>query len=549
MTNPEKTDHESERNTDSKKILDSPHPRRVVLAGPGTGKSFLFEQAIKKKKKDGGQSFLAITFIGKLSDELSDDLAGLAKTTTLHGFARSFVLDNCPDGWRYYPRIKDVIADDLATQGITSFNIADTAYEERTKYYTTIGDDDVVHYAVQICKNDESRIPKFDLVLVDEFQDFNDAEAEFIDIIATVNDVLIVGDDDQALYEFKGSFSKFIKEKFDASNGDFESHTLTYCSRCTDVIIKAFHEVVEHFHSRKKLTDRIKKDYKFYPPEKGADSECNRKLVVLEDVAPGALPTKIRYELSRILEEQKIKSVMVLGEGRTCKFLLDVTAKRLREVGFRDVEHSKLQDSPFAFKQHVISGYKYLSKDPVDVLGWRLLLYEIDDESQRSKIISKHYSDNSGVVASVPEGFRKLAQKNSATLGSILSKPESGRKKIADSSIESLSKSIVANEKERREVLINQLIKENRHLPRPLSNLSITVCNILGSKGLSADVVFLIGFDQGKLPMKADIEDSEIYQLLVALTRAKKRIYLINTKGNHVSKFLECFGEGLLQRS
>ena len=62
----------------------------------------------------------------------------------------------------------------------------------------------------------------------------------------------------------------------------------------------------------------------------------------------------------------------------------------------------------------------------------------------------------------------------------------------------------------------------------------------LSTKGLGADVVFLIGFDQGKLPMKEDIEDSEIYQMLVALTRAKKRIYFINTAGKRVSQFINC---------
>jgi superfamily I DNA/RNA helicase len=58
----------------------------------------------------------------------------------------------------------------------------------------------------------------------------------------------------------------------------------------------------------------------------------------------------------------------------------------------------------------------------------------------------------------------------------------------------------------------------------------------------------LIGFDQGKLPAK-DVEvESEIYQMLVALTRAKKRIYLVNTVGRQISKFIdyidsECYEE------
>ena len=99
MTDTNTTDHKMERSNDSDKILNSEHPRKVVLAGPGTGKTYLFKEAIRKKKEQGGQNFLAITFIGNLSDELADELAGLADTTTLHGFARGLVLENHSAEW------------------------------------------------------------------------------------------------------------------------------------------------------------------------------------------------------------------------------------------------------------------------------------------------------------------------------------------------------------------------------------------------------------------------------------------------------------------
>ena len=102
--------------------------------------------------------------------------------------------------------------------------------------------------------------------------------------------------------------------------------------------------------------------------------------------------------------------------------------------------------------------------------------------------------------------------------------------------------------KKRDEVLMDQIIDECRYLSRPLANLSITVCNILGAKGLSADIVFLIGFDEGKFPMKKVIDDNEIYQFLVALTRARKRIYLINTMGSGVSQFANSLDKDCLEK-
>jgi len=57
MTSP---DHEQLREEDFHKIVASSHPRKVVVAGPGTGKSYLFEKAISDAKKHGKTKFLAL---------------------------------------------------------------------------------------------------------------------------------------------------------------------------------------------------------------------------------------------------------------------------------------------------------------------------------------------------------------------------------------------------------------------------------------------------------------------------------------------------------
>jgi len=534
-------DHEEDRKNDINKILNCPYPRKVVVAGPGTGKSYLFQEMIKNRKKRGEKKFLAITFIGKLCDELSDDLAGLASTKTLHGFARDFVIKACTDKWEYYPEMTKIIKEDLKIKGIEKSEIGDENYKERTLYYKAVGHGDVIHYAVQICKKEEDKIPKYDLILVDEFQDFNEMEAEFIDLLAKKNEMLIVGDDDQALYEFKGSFSKFIRDKYDKTDNRFKNHSLKYCSRCTEVIINAFHSIVEHFKNKGKLDGRIDdKEFICYLPDKKKDSKLNPKLLLLEDVAPGMMPIKIKNQLLNMLEEQKIKSVLILGEGRTCKKILSTIARGLKEFGFKNVSHREYHHEVFILKSHIIAGYKILNKGSNDLLGWRILLKELGDDVKKKKIILENYDDAKKFIKALPKEFKKQHEKSAKTYKVIMEKPESRRNQIAKSSIEKLHGQLVAEEKEKRKILINQLIGENKYLPRPLGNLDITVCNILGSKGLEADVVFLVGFDQGKLPIKIEAEDSEIYQMLVAITRARKRVFLINTKGKDISKFMDC---------
>jgi len=528
-------DYEQERKNDLEAILASDHPKKVVVAGPGTGKSHLFEKMIEKEKGRGKKEFLAITFIGKLGDALADDLAGLAETTTMHGFARKFVLGQLPKEWEYYPKIYEVIKEDLESKGITEFKIGDANYEERTKYYKAVGEDDVVHYAIQACKKDESVIPKRDLILIDEFQDFNETEDEFINLLANHNEVLIVGDDDQALYRFKGSDPKFIREKHHTSNTEFESHTLRFCSRCPEIVVKVFHGMVAKYDSQ--IGNRIKKDYFYYHPDKKKDSDLNPQILVMETQL-GMIALKIKNELGKILEEQKIKSVLIIGEGRTCKPILSLVARLTKEYGFKNVSYSGDNDKAFSFKPHVIDGYKILSKGKNHILAWRLLSKEIADK-ERQKIIADKYTDSTGFIAALPDTFRKEHELNAKTLKGVLGKPKSGRKQIANSSISKLETGIVAERKESRELLINQLLDENKYLDRPLANLDITVCNILGSKGLGADIVFLVGFDQGKIPSKTDVAGDEIYQMLVALTRTKKRLYLINTKGCKISPFID----------
>ena len=46
---------------------------------------------------------------------------------------------------------------------------------------------------------------KYKLIIVDEYQDFNKLEVAMIDLLATKSHVMVVGDDDQAIYDFKNA--------------------------------------------------------------------------------------------------------------------------------------------------------------------------------------------------------------------------------------------------------------------------------------------------------------------------------------------------------
>jgi superfamily I DNA/RNA helicase len=533
-------DFETERKDDTDKIKNSEHPRKVVVAGPGTGKSYLFSEIIKKKQEEGKNNFLAITFIGKLGDFLADDLCGLAETVTMHSFARTLVFQYCQN-WNYYPNIYQIIKEDLEAEDVDSFVIGDENYKEKTKYYRTTGDADVVHYAIQILKNDPNKIPLFDLILVDEYQDFNKEESELVDLLSKKNDIVIVGDDDQALYSFKGSSPDFIREKYHQDNINFESYTLRFCSRCTEVIIKYFHKLAESFNLNNPENGRIEKEYICYLPDKKRDSDINSKIHLIVNCPPGMIAYKIKDELSSLTKSQKIKNVLIIGEGQSCVSLLKTITQQLKDYGFKNID-SRYIENILPLKNDIIDAYKFINRDESSLIGWRILSNPTDQAEKDNHV--KNAKTLNLIIEGTPSKLKALNHKNIWNLEKEIECWDINENK-KDLSCDELENIIHKEQCDliRKKILINELKKDNIYLPRPLLNLNVTICNILNSKGLGADIVFLVGFDQGKFPSKEKVDDSEIYQMLVALTRAKKRIYLINTVGSKVSKFIDYIDE------
>ncbi|MFH1956114.1 MAG: 3'-5' exonuclease [Patescibacteria group bacterium] len=303
-------------------------------------------------------------------------------------------------------------------------------------------------------------------------------------------------------------------------NTEYESYTLRFCSRCTEVIIKNFHNLVAKFNLNDPIKKRIQKEYICYIPDKADDSKLNQKIHFIKNCPVGMIAYKISDELKKLIESQKIKEVLVIGEGRSCEALLKTISRQLKNYGFKNVDY-RGNPGILPINQNVVDAYKFLAKDNMSVLGWRILGDPQDDTEK------KQHLENAKLLTELISGTPSKLEKI---------KPV----KIIPVEIAIEDWGIITNQDEavRKELLIRELKQTNLYyLPRPLSNLDITVCNILNSKGLGADIVFLIGFDQGKFPSKKEPTESEIYQMLVATTRTKKRLYLINTINSRVSNF------------
>ncbi len=183
MNNDNYDHHENERASYSQKVISSTSSKRLVMAGPGTGKSYLFQQVAKDLIGNGKSKILVLTFINELVKDLALDMHGLAEVSTLHSFATK-QLTNRQDIYLDLLKIVevDLFAEKEVKANISSVlnNMTKGEYEtlsytaNRRKYYKSYDPTSIVYELVSLYMRDASKIPQFDLILVDEYQDFND---------------------------------------------------------------------------------------------------------------------------------------------------------------------------------------------------------------------------------------------------------------------------------------------------------------------------------------------------------------------------------------
>ena len=237
-----------------KKVLDSNASKKLIVAGPGTGKTTFFKQAIEHyggRRKD----YLVLTFINNLEDELEKDLGDISKVYTFHGYChyllrkyanlRFGLLSN----FKYYPPLIELIKSDWITLNSNSAPqfaqlmrncVNDKATEffiERGDYYNAVGYDDSVYRVCQSLDAAEPCKEKYKLIIVDEYQDFNLLETSVLAHLIKYSPSLVVGDDDQALYcTLRDSDPEYIRELFKGE--EFENFELPFCLRCPNPVIE-----------------------------------------------------------------------------------------------------------------------------------------------------------------------------------------------------------------------------------------------------------------------------------------------------------------------
>lgn len=498
-------------------IVESNHPKKIVVAGPGAGKTSLFKKLLSKSKEaNQDASHLVMTFISALAEELKHDLSGLADVSTFHAHCKQllhrnpYLREGLDEKFRVFPKLPTLIKSDwsflhprgeapphfvkLMREAID--NDATRFFLDRSNYYDAVSFDDMVFRVYSQLAVAPHTAGQHELILVDEYQDFNLLEISLLDLLSRKSPIVVAGDDDQVLYgALRSSHWNLIRNCF--SSPEYEACELPFCLRCPEVVVNSFDDVVRTATAAGYLKGRIPKAYRYFPPYKERDSAAHPKLHVIKTSiqknGAGNYFGRVIAEVARSIPARYIKdsreggypTVLIIGNKQ---YLSQISA-HLKELGYvlDEKEGGEGEEDQITRED----GLKILKEDIESSLGWRIML-EVDKPVFFTKTAARMLAVKP-FTAAIPADYR-------------------------DS---------VCGEVER---LKEPAPKAKR--PQPgFGKPTIKLTSFQSAKGLSAQYVFVVGLNNRDLPKNPNkIDDIEICKFLVALTRTRKQCYFLLTR-------------------
>lgn len=440
-------------------------------------------------------------------------------------------------------------------------------YMQRQKSVNALDFHDLLSFALYLLEtNDEVRTRwqnKLNYIQVDEFQDSSTREMKLIDILSdSFRNLLVVGDPDQNIYEWRGSDVKLLVD-FDKTHEPTKTIFLNRNYRSTPQILDCANSLIDHNQLR------LKKD-------------------LFTKLSRGANVTHY-HSKSDDKETEKIAELVKTAVRKDGKKYSDIAI--LYRSGFlsRLVENRLVEKN---IPYEIYGGVKFFQRmEVLDMISYLRVIAFGDDVSTK-RIINKPRRRFGRVKLSALEDLQEsisLNGENSNSLFDVLSsnldnspfknsdagdfikliksiREESGKLRISEivnrvateSGYEEYIRSL--GDEERYENLIEfkrvadefeRNYGEDIRLPQFLQQLSlqsaedgekendtVKLMTIHAAKGLEFPIVFVIGFSEGIFPSSKTIEERKLLGLeeerrlcYVAITRAKEQLYLMDSEG------------------
>ena len=425
-------------------------------------------------------------------------------------------------------------------------------YEKKTSKNNSLDFDDLLLLPIKLFKENPDILKKyqerFKYILVDEYQDTNEAQYKMIKMLsAKYKNICVVGDIDQSIYSFRGANFRNILN-FEKDYPEAKVIPLEENYRSTKNILNVANDIIKNNKQRKE-----------------------KNLWTQNEDGP-----KIRYHRAYDEKDEanfvknEIQKLIDSGEPRSSIAVLYRT-----NAQSRNMEEALLKDSiPYKV---VGSFYFYNRKEIKDLICYLKLLYNPHDDVSLLRIINvpkrqigpktienlsvKAVSNGTSLYEAIDSGkelqFKNLIEdikRESENLSLtelvdlILDKSgmrhelETTKTIEAEVRLENLEefKSITKNFEENNGIIALDEFLDEISLVADVSEHNdnddvVTLMTIHSAKGLEFDHVFIIGLEEGLFPHNNSLyDDDELEEerrlCYVAVTRAKKTLTLVNAK-------------------
>ncbi len=402
---------------------------------------------------------------------------------------------------------------------------------------------------------------KFKYVLVDEYQDTNHAQFVLTKLLAGgYNNIMVVGDDDQSIYRFRGATVENILN-FDKTYPGATVVKLEQNYRSTSNILGAANAVIknnEHRHEKKLWCD---KGNGALITVKEAYDQIAEGRYIIDEIILGKTREHRRYSDYAVL--YRIRQL-----GRTLETTFAKSGIPYRVVGDTNFYERKEIKDMLAYLNVVARGeddlrLKRIINEPKRKIGGATVdaIEAISNATGRSMLavmenveeytaLSKNKEKLSGFVELIhglrrekvsPSELIELIYKRSGYEKMLLDEGFEGRGKIEN--IEELISAAVEFEKKADEngtdatlgafldeiSLITSVDKYDENAD------AVVLMTVHAAKGLEFPVVFIAGMEDGIFPSESDMMDKnelgeERRLAYVAITRAKEKLYITYAK-------------------
>lgn len=173
---------------------------------------------------------------------------GLKRTRQIREFHEALISTGTPNPPNYIPPISAITALEA-----TAF---DAFARRRRQVYACVLPGEIVretvtHTAAGLL--DPVSLLEITHLIVDEFQDLNPVDIQFVDdLIAGGAIAFVCGDDDQSIYSFRHGSPKGMQD-FPSTYGSCVSHTLQDCFRCTPAVLDAAQALISAYAMPQRL--------------------------------------------------------------------------------------------------------------------------------------------------------------------------------------------------------------------------------------------------------------------------------------------------------